>query len=274
MFRIPQEQLPDCLKDEERINVLFAPLRSRGVNPKDWESKLLSWKSILKVYCEVNDIYTISLSQLNDVFIRNGRPPNCLNELIQFMLNTGEIQSIEIFRRKNANSWSGWAVGLLTWPISKVKDKMFSVKNMDQIFVYLDVVQSKSNNLFESVPAKLKMKLINLRDLLGVLNKDSSQVDNIKLLLNYLQNQHKLDVTQLNEQKDEMETFLIKFGDGSVVVPISEIDIGTYSLEQNEKKLLKNIESLEDEIQVCIHEAKVHLTKKHKQLVSFLGNSG
>lgn len=276
MFNIPENKLPDCLKDEQRINVLFAPLRNRSVNPKDWDSKLASWKSIIKIYCETNDIYTFSLCQFNNVFVRNGRPPSCLNEVITDMLKNGEIELVDIFLKQNANTWSSWAVDILvrrplSWSYNKVKDRLFTSSNTEQTFVHLDVVQAKCNNVMDIVPEKFKNKLISLRELISLLKKDSSQVYSIKLLLHQLQNKKKVDITKLDtKNKDELDSLLIKFGDGSRVLPVTEIDIGTYTLEQNEKYLSKNIEILEDEIQNCISEAKMHLAKNHRQLVSYL----
>lgn len=274
MFHIPENKIPDCLKDEQRINVLFAPLRSRSVNPKDWDSKISSWKLIIKVYCDTNDIYTFSLSQLNNIFVRNGRPPSCLNEVINDMINNGEIQVLDIFFRKTTNTWSGWAMDILVkrpmiWSFNKVKDQIFTRVNTDHTFVHLDTIHSKSKNLLDVIPQKFKIKLISFRELLFLLNKDTSQVASIKLLLHYLQNCKKVDVTNLSTiNKEEVDTLLIKFGDGTEVVPISEVDIGVYALEQNEKSLSKNIELLEDEIQECTQEAKLHLSKNHRQLVS------
>lgn len=273
MFNIPENKLPNCLKDEQRINVLFAPLRSRSVNPKDWDSKLSSWKTIIKVYCETNDIYTFSLSHLNDVFVRNGRPPSCLPEVINDMLNKGEIQLVDIFFRKNASSWSGWAMDVLvkrplSWSLNKVKQKIFTPTSTDQTLVHLEVIESKCKNMLDEVPEKFRNKLISMNNLLSLLKKDSSQISNIKLLLHYLQNTQKIDVTKL-DGKEELDCFLIKFGDGNNVPTISEIDIGTYTLEQNEKSLSKSIELLEDEIQDCVKEAKMQLSKNHRQMVSF-----
>lgn len=273
MFQIPEDKLPDCLKDEQRINVLFAPLRNRSVNPKDWDSKLSSWKSIIKIYCYTNNIYTFSVLQLKSVFIRNGRPPSCLNEVVNDMLKDGEIQLIDVFMTKTSTTWSGWAIDILvkrplSWSFNKVKDKIISPSS-DQTFVHVEIIKIKCESLLAVIPDKFKNKLISLKQLLFLL-QDSLLVNNVKLLLHYLQNEHKIDITELeNSYKEEPDRILIKFGDGSKVVLISERDIGIYMLEQNEQQLSKSIEILEDEILTCIKEAKVQLLKNHKQSVRF-----
>lgn len=270
MFNIPENKLPDCLRDEQRINVLFAPLRSRGVNSKDWDSKIASWKIIIKSYCDTNDIYAFSVSQLNDVFVRNGRPPSCLNEVLNDMIRNGELQQIDDFW-KNLSTWGEWATALLSWPYNKVRDKLFTFKSLNHTFVHLGIIESKCENLVNLIPRKYKNKLISLKDVLQLWNKDLSQVNNLKLLLHNLYKQHRIDVTTLNgTNKEEFDCFLIKFSDGSKVFPITEVDIGTYMLEETEKNLIEDVRLLEDDLQLCLKEAKSHLKENHRQLVSLL----
>uniref|UniRef100_V5H4X7 Charged multivesicular body protein n=1 Tax=Anoplophora glabripennis TaxID=217634 RepID=V5H4X7_ANOGL len=273
MFSIPAEKLPDVLKDEKRINVIFAPLRNKTVNPKDWENKISSWKTIIKIYCDAHDVYSFTLSSLNNVFIRNGRPPSCLREVITEMAKDGEIQIMEVFLKKCSESWSGWATDILikrplSWSYNKLKNTLFTEIDHDCAYVHLNVVNSKCDTLLSRIPDNFKNKLISLKDLLTILDKKSTDVDSIKLLLHNLTNQHKLNTVILNDKnkKDVLETVLIKFANGEKVHPVSEIDIGIYTLEKNEKVISKNIENLEDEIQKCINEAKIHLSKNHRQM--------
>ncbi|KAJ8983006.1 hypothetical protein NQ317_014302 [Molorchus minor] len=263
MFQIPEDKLPNSLKDEQRINVLFAPLRNQSVNAKDWENKISAWKNILKIYCESNDVYSFTLTSLNKIFVRNGRPPSCFNEVISEMIKTGELQVIDVFLKKSSDTWSGWAADVfikrpLSWSFNKIKNSIFMFTNNDKdnTFVYLEVIKLKCDNL-----------LISLNHLLSLLGKNCEHIDNIKLVLHYLLIQHKIDIMKLNSKgNDELETFLIKFGDGSKVTLISEKDIGIYTLERNEGLISKNIESLEDEIQNCVKDAKLHLSKNHRQM--------
>ncbi|XP_023020635.2 charged multivesicular body protein 7 [Leptinotarsa decemlineata] len=274
MFGIPEEILPECLKDEQRINVLFAPLRNRSVNPKDWDSKISSWKTIIRSYCQANDIYTFTLSSLSNVFIRNGRPPSCLQEVLCDMHKNGEIQPLDEFSRKMAPTWTGWATDVLikkpvVWSFNKIKNSVFTLDTSQQSFVHLEVIKSKCNDLLKSLPDSRKNKLISLKDLLTSLEKSYNQADNVKLLLHHLANQRIIEVTKLdsNKQSDDLDTFLIKFGDGNgKVCPITETDTGIYTLEQNEKVISRSLEELEDNIQACVQEAKMHLAKNHRQM--------
>jgi charged multivesicular body protein 7 len=59
---------------------------------------------------------------------------------------------------------------------------------------------------------------------------------------------------------------LVKVGEQNKLVPISEVDITAYTLEQNEKLLVKSVEELEDQVALCLMEVKTHLLKGHRQL--------
>ncbi|XP_072376235.1 charged multivesicular body protein 7 [Diabrotica undecimpunctata] len=272
MFNISEENLPECLQDENRLNVLFAPIRNRSVNPKDWDNKISSWKTIIKAYCDSNDIYTFTLSSLNAVFVRNGRPPSCLSEVLSEMERIGDIQPLEVFLKKNNHSWTGWATDLLVkrpfiWSFNKVKSSMFTQDKSQQSMVILEVIKSKCDQLLKSVPDNFKNKLISLKDILDILNKSPTYIDDVKLILHYMSNNNLVDITHLtSKNENELETTLIKFTDGSKNNSISELDIGIYTLEQNEKVVLKGIEEMEDTIEKCTQEAKMHLAKNHRQM--------
>nr|CAI5834033.1 unnamed protein product [Callosobruchus analis] len=272
MFGIPHDKLPDFCKDEQRINVLFAPLRSRKVNPKDWETKIAHWKIFIRTYCETNKVYSFTLSSLSNIFIRNGRPPMCLKEVLDDMKYNGEIQLIEVFLRKNSSTWSGWATDILikrplSWSYNKLKESI-SPCNVEENYVHLELVKSQSTELLQRIPEKLKNRVINLRQLINLLGNNDN-VENIKLLLHYLESTQQILVT-VNNEKDHLESLLIKFGDGEKASPISDTDIGIYTLEKNEKILTEQLETLEDEVEHIVNEAKMHINKKHQQMAKNL----
>nr|CAH7741053.1 unnamed protein product [Callosobruchus chinensis] len=272
MFGIPHEKLPDVCRDEQRINVLFAPLRSDKVNPKDWETKISHWKILIRTYCEANKVYSFTLSTLSNVFIRNGRPPSCLKEVLEDMKYKGEIQLIEVFRRKNNSTWSGWATDILIkrpllWTYNKLKESV-AASNTEEIYVHLELVKTQSVELLQRIPEKLKNRVISLKQLMNLLGNNDN-VENIKLLIHYLESTQQISVT-INNEKDHLESLLIKFGDGHKIAPISDTDIGIHTLEKNEKILTEQLETLEDEVEHIVNEAKMHINKKHRQMAKNL----
>lgn len=275
MFNIPEDKLPESLKDESRLNVLFAPLRNKGVNAKDWEDKIATWKAIIKIYCETNNVYSFRLSSLNVVFIRHGRPPTCLGEVLSDMIQSHEVEVTEVFFKKTPHSWSGWITDVvikrpLAWSYNTMKKTIFPSKNSQ--YVHLEVVKSRSEELMNSIPDNFKNKVLSLKELLAVIGKEAGNLENLKLLLHYLENQQHISVKVLpnHNSNNELDTLLVKIGHPQVASPITDVDVGIHTLEQNAKMISKHVESLEDEIDTCIEDAKGHLKKKHKQLVSKL----
>lgn len=272
MFDIPKENIPECLLDENRINVLFAPIRNKSVNPKDWDNKISSWRTIIKAYCESNDIYTFTVSSLNKVFIRNGRSPPCLPEVISEMEKNGDVQRLDIFLKNNPKTWTGWATDVFVktpfiWSYNKLKSSIFASDSSQQPRVILEVIKTKCETILNVLPNNYKNKLVSLKDILSIIKKTPNDIEDVKLLLHYMSNKNLIDVTKLNSNnQNELETTLIKFSDGTTNSVITEVDIGVYTLEQNEKIILKGIEEMEDNIEKCINEAKIHLSKHHRQM--------
>lgn len=273
MFNIPEDKVPDCLKDQNRLNVLFAPLRNRSVNPKDWDDKVVTWKSIIKVYCETNNIFSFTLASLNDVFVRHGRPPPCLGEVVTDMIKNREVEVMEVFLKRASHSWSGWLTDIvikrpLSWSYNTMKKTIFPTTNGQ--YVHLEVIKTRSQALLSSIPDNHKNKVLSLKELMSVLDKDMPNLENLKLLLHYLDNQQKISIKFLpsHNVSNELDTLLLKISDSHTASNITDVDVGIHTLEQNEKLISKHVESLEDEIDNCILEAKNHLKKKHKQLVS------
>ncbi|XP_066255747.1 charged multivesicular body protein 7 [Euwallacea similis] len=273
MFGIAEDKVPDVLKDESRLNVLFAPLRNRSVNPKDWQDKISTWKSIIKVYCEANNEFSLTLSLLNETFVRHGRSPPCIGEVLNDMIQNKEVEIMEVFLKKAAHTWSGWLTDIvikrpLSWSYNTMKKTIFP--SMNGKYIHLEVVRKKSTELLSIIPENCKNKVLSLKELLTILsdNKNVPSVENLKLLLHYLENQQQIAVKVLANYNvnNEQDTLLLKIGDGVTVAPITDIDVGIHTLEQNEKVISKHVENLENQIDTCIEEAKNNLKKKHKQL--------
>lgn len=274
MFGFKEDQLPTPLKDESRLNVLFAPLRNKSVNPKDWADKISTWKSIIKTYCDTKEIYFFSLTDLNNNFIRNGRSPPCLKEVLGDMAKNYEIESKDTFMKKCNVTWTGWLTDVMikrpfNWSYNTLKNTIFTTSTKDVVYVHIDVINKKSAELLAQIPTKYRNELLNFKDLLSILNKDISNADHIKILLHNLSIQKKITMKTITGTNiHDLDSLVIKISEDESVVNISDIDIGVYKLKENEQILSNNIEDLEDRIDDCIKDAKGHLQKNHKQMVS------
>ena len=82
---LPENKMPECWKQDDRMNALFADFRNRSVNPQDWSSKYKFWHEIISKLMDHYKCCSFSISELNVSFKRNGRVPVCLPTVIQEM---------------------------------------------------------------------------------------------------------------------------------------------------------------------------------------------
>lgn len=78
-------QFPECWENDVRMGALFAPFRSKTVNPNDWKSKIEFWTSLIEGWCKYNACPVINLSSLKSDFSRKGMVPACLEDVLQNM---------------------------------------------------------------------------------------------------------------------------------------------------------------------------------------------
>lgn len=272
---LPDDKLPECWKDEARLNVLFAPIRPRSVNPQDWDSKYTFWKNLINTYCNCNNVFTFKLSELQGAFKKNGRTPSCLGIVVGEMEKVGECLVLEKFFENKSETWSKWAADILVkkpmlWTYNTLKSKFVST-DKEFVYVLVERVKDESSSFLLSLPDPYKNKVLNLEQLFN-LNIREFNIDSLKIIIHHLVAQGKASVKELHltpesDNKDKLKHFLIKLSDKKVQ-PISNTEIGIYTLEQNEKALLENIEKLESDINRAQDDAKQHLKRNHRQMVN------
>lgn len=270
---LPKNIEPECWNDQQRLNVLFAPIRPRSVNPHDWNSKYNFWKALISDYCDYCGIYIFKVSDLEEAFKKDGKTPKCLEMVVKEMERTGECVPLSNFLEKNAENWTAWAANIfikkpLMWSFKTIKDAVLQPEK-DVTYVHEATVRKKARQLLISLPNDRKNKVLSLGELLALTKDICDGVNNIKLLLHFLVNENKAAIKELHttstDTKDKYAHFLIKLDDKRVQ-PITDVEIGIHTLEQNENALLENIEKLEDEIVEMNENAKRHLSKGHRHM--------
>jgi len=83
---LPVEKLPECWNQEERMNALFSPFRSKSVNPQDWISKYKFWNNLIYEWLKHTMECNFSIIDLNEAFKRKGCRPLCLVTVIEELL--------------------------------------------------------------------------------------------------------------------------------------------------------------------------------------------
>jgi hypothetical protein len=117
---------------------------------------------------------------------------------------------------------------------------------------FLALLQDLGRKLFASVIHNRLLELSELASLCG--HEDLMQ---LHVVVHELCRQGKAAIKECN-------SVLVKLGDPH----ISELEIGVYTLEHNERTLTRHIEELETEKRVAVQEAKMYVAKKMRQAVS------
>lgn len=78
---------PDEWNDDVRMNALFAPFRNRAINPLHYDNKIKFWKQAIISICTEKQIIQFDQKKMENLFIRKGKKPKCLelviNELVR-----------------------------------------------------------------------------------------------------------------------------------------------------------------------------------------------
>lgn len=83
---LPPEKMPDCWNQDNRMNALFSPFRSKSANQQDWISKYKFWNNLIYVWLRHKVQSSFSIFDLNEIFKRKGCSPHCLTTVIEEML--------------------------------------------------------------------------------------------------------------------------------------------------------------------------------------------
>lgn len=150
-LNLPVDFYPACWEEDERMDNLFAPFRSRSVNIVNYETKMKFWKNLIQEYCIIKGNPTISLGELRTAFQRKGKKPYCLDTVLEELLADGLVKSKSQFMEAPLLSWAGWAVNKLVkaplrWGFDKVKERVVSTTNngnYDEGSEYINIEVSK-----------------------------------------------------------------------------------------------------------------------------------
>lgn len=128
---LPLNFFPACWhNDDERMSVLFAPFRSRSLNPLNFDTKLRFWTDLIAKYCQHKGNASCTIAELRDAFRRHSKAPYALDTVLEHLQSTGQTQTAAAFLVEPQHTWSGWAqkrlTAALTWPVHKVAASLWS----------------------------------------------------------------------------------------------------------------------------------------------------
>lgn len=163
---------PECWKNDERMNRLFAPFRTRSVNPEGYDIKIDFWKDMIRRYCEHNGSPNFSKSELQKAFHRKGKVPYDLDTVLNDYIVKKEVRKRNEFVYDPLNSWTGWAMNSfvkkpILWGVQKINTK----PEADEVFTHLEVANEMTENLKELL-SEHAGKVIRFSSLKSSMTKD------------------------------------------------------------------------------------------------------
>ncbi|XP_058797791.1 charged multivesicular body protein 7 [Phymastichus coffea] len=270
---LPVDKLPECWNQEERMKSLFAPFRSRSVNPEDWSSKYKFWNQLIKTWAIYNAQCSITMSDLNLNFKRDGVTALCLPTVLQELYKNGEVILESDFLKESSSTWTGWTIDIfvkkpVSWSFSKLKSYISEpIFDTNARYIHIATVKELAQLILSTIDSKKENTLLSLSELTkSCIEKSGNNritESNIKLALIYLR--HTKKATFRDCQENDKQELLVKISPKSAE-EVTEIDEGIHKLTQQESMLIKNIEQLEVERNEVITKAKSSLANGLKQV--------
>ncbi|XP_014607262.1 PREDICTED: charged multivesicular body protein 7 [Polistes canadensis] len=268
---LPSDKMPDCWNQDNRMNALFSPFRSKSANQQDWISKYKFWNDLIYTWLRHTEQCNFSLFDLNQIFKRKGCSPLCLTTVIEEMLRNREIISEEEFLKESSESWAIWSLDIfikkpLKWSFYKMKDYVIGQNiNVNTKYIHLKATKEIAELILSTMVSDKENVLISTLEILEKCKKTESQYNinenTLKLALTWLKH-HKKAVLRKSSIDDEL---LVKFST-QTVNEISEVEKTLYKLLNQENKLEKEIELLEKEKMLAMDKVKAYLDKKMRQV--------
>jgi len=245
--------------DDERMNVMFAPMRQKNLNPESWNSKLSFWSSLIQRWCMANKKSSVTLEELERAFERKGKAPHCLQDILIECQKSGELVEHDRFLTSLApiETWGGWVTGLGWNLVQSVSDKIKG--HQCNNYVQQEVVHKLMEEMYKSmkdIETPLKFKQFLIVDESQLVN---SQDDESQKILQYLCMRKSIASIVVDDSK------YYKISLDNSVTSISDTDQGIIKLYQSLQALEKDIELLENEVKTLALKIKQLLKSNSRQ---------
>ncbi|XP_043261981.1 charged multivesicular body protein 7 [Colletes gigas] len=267
---LPPEKLPKCWNEEERMNALFSPFRSKSVNPQDWISKYKFWHNIIYEWLKHTMQCSFSITDLNQTFKRKGCSPLCLVSVVEELLRNNEIIPESEFLKEPCGSWTTWSIDTfvkrpLVWSFSKVKSYVVNNEvNKETRYIHIQIVRELGKTILSILEEKKENILVPFSEVVksckSKVNQNMSD-DTVMLVLIWLRREKMVAFTNSVNESDLLIKIAVHSSDN-----ITEIEEGLYKLSKQENELVKEIQLLEEQKVNIINQTKSYLAKGLRQV--------
>jgi len=123
--------------DDQRMAVLFAPLRAKELNPESWNSKVNFWSNLVVKWAQQTNTAVVSMDLLEKAFERDGKTPYCLEDVLRELWTAGGIVEFSKYLSSLTPrpTWSSWLKGVGTNALHSVGETVAGFRPNDDMVV-------------------------------------------------------------------------------------------------------------------------------------------
>ncbi|XP_067138729.1 charged multivesicular body protein 7 [Centruroides vittatus] len=259
--------------NDVRMNSLMTEFRPKHINPFGYQEKMIFWEESLIKWCKHCKKVMFTHAEACAAFERKGRQPECLQTVIQEMINDGKLITEEQFL-SSQSSWVGWAYYVfikkpVLWSWTTTMN-MLNWNSNEQKYISLPNLKEMSDEIIKlhqnSVACDWTDNVMSLDELWQLSREICNDQETFHLILCQLEKEKQLRIFTVYSQK------FVKFRrkDESMVSKPTEVEINLRRLLNAKRTLDKEIEEIETEIENKRSEAKLEISKGYKNKASIL----
>lgn len=281
--------MPPDWADDQRMNFLFQPFKLREANPLSYDAKLSFWKELICRFLQFeaetnseNPRLTVTIDDLQRMFKRNGKTPQCLAIVIESLLRNGALvlandmhrRLHEQVSRKKAG-WASWSYQVMVGlPLRMAADKVQSMivkkpQGSDIVYAIADNVKHWALQLISRVWTQSSSSDGSTDSTSGlVLSKEEvfqlfKRVDShdVELLLLWLEAENLV----VSIKSDDAQIYKFAHSKSSKAEHPTEVELGIWRLKKSRFYIAGLLENFQREINTLNSSIRQHVREKNKQ---------
>jgi len=243
--------------DDDRVNALYSPFRSRDLNPESYDAKMQFWIEAIHKWAECKQVYKFKPSQILADFTANSRKPLCFQDvLLHLRESSKEISEIKDFKKSLADSWSSKLIkaagSYIYSTLSPTSREQKRKESLEMTFIHHKMLEKQARSLLSTIK---DMGLDNYCQKCDIEDVD----EDTDFLLDYLRHSAAVDMRDV---------------DGEVYIktkaPFNDSDVAIIKLKITIDQLEKNIAEIDHKIREKKMELKNCIVKGERSKAKLL----